>query len=164
MFLCIDFYASTSTKCTKSQYKVTDDTLLYGATKFQSLVPSGNLAAFLLTLIIPSRYIATSGSLLISTISWFFACITFDATLVSLSISPWIRFDMSEASLVRSRGPAGWHPWRHLWAWLCSYGKSPNISSLNISKNPSGRKVFHKCMLGLVRQSSKFVRGQFNCC
>ena len=127
MFLCIDFYASTSTKCTKSQYKVTDDTLLYGATKFQSLVPSGNLPAFLLTLIIPSRYIATSGSLLISTISWFFACITFDATPVSLSISPQIRFNMSEASLVRSRGPAGWHPQCHLRAKLCNYGKSPNI-------------------------------------
>ena len=160
MFLCVDFYASTSTKCTKSQYKVTDATLLYGATKFQSLVPSGNLPAFLLTLIIPSRYIATSGSLLISTISWFFACITFDATPVSLSISPQIRFNMSEASLVRSRGPAGWHPQCHLRAKLCNYGKSPNISLLNFSENPSGKMMFHEHVLGFCRSSSKSVQIQ----
>ena len=48
----IGLFTVTYRKCTKSQYKVADASLLYGATRFQSLVASGDHLAFLLTLII----------------------------------------------------------------------------------------------------------------
>ena len=58
----VGLFAVTYRKCTKSQYKVADASLLYGATRFQSLVAVGDHLTFLLPLIILARHFVTLGS------------------------------------------------------------------------------------------------------
>ena len=64
----IGLFTVTYRKCTKSQYKVADASLLYGATRFQSLVAVGDHLTFLLPLIILPGTLSHWGQVLSSSL------------------------------------------------------------------------------------------------
>ena len=64
----VGLFAVTYRKCTKSQYKVADASLLYGATRFQSLVAVGDHLTFLLPLIILPGTLSHWGQVLSSSL------------------------------------------------------------------------------------------------